>query len=443
MRYLTLLAGVSGLLLLALLPATPSSRRDAPAPRRAPSRAGLQAQARRCRKILKASIIDFYLPACVDRTNGGYLETLRGDRFAPAGEKFLTLQARQLWFFSTLAAAGIQKKAALAAARTGFDFLEKKFRDQRHGGYFAKVSDSGRPTDRRKHVYLNAFTLYGLAAYSRASGDRAALAAAKALFQTLESRAHDAARGGYTEFFREDWRPITDPREPMFIAPPGFKTFNTHLHVLEALTELYRVWPDPLVRRRLDELLLINVLTVRLPQHGCNVDRFTPDWRPVETRQNMRASYGHDVEGAWLCLDAARALGHAPATLRGWAEGLVGYSLRHGYDRTRGGFYYTGPVGKEADDTRKEWWVQAEALVSMLEMYRLTGQQQYYDAFAQTLDFVEKHQVAPKGGWWATRKADGSPAGTSRTSMWQGAYHSGRSMLGCARLLDDLAAAAR
>jgi mannobiose 2-epimerase len=210
--------------------------------------------------------------------------------------------------------------------------------------------------------------------------------------------------------------------------------------LLEAFAELYRVWPDPLVRRRLEELLVINTLTVRLPEHGCNVDGFTPDWKPIRSPRNLRASYGHDVEAAWLCLDAARALGRPPALLRGWAEGLVGYSLKHGYDRARGGFYYTGPLGKDADDTRKEWWVQAEALVALLELYRLTGRRDYYERFAQTLDFVEKYQVAKEGGWWATRKADGSPAGTSRTSMWQGAYHSGRSMLLCARLLDELAA---
>ena len=111
------------------------------------------------------------------------------------------------------------------------------------------------------------------------------------------------------------------------------------------------------------------------------------------------------------------------ALLRGWAEGLVGYSLQHGYDRTHGGFYYTGPLGKDADDTKKEWWVEAEALVSMLEMYRLTGKSEYYQVFCQTLDFVEKHQVAKEGSWWATCRADGSPQADQRTGPWQGAYH--------------------
>jgi mannobiose 2-epimerase len=161
------------------------------------------------------------------------------------------------------------------------------------------------------------------------------------------------------------------------------------------------------------------------------------------TPQNLRDSYGHDVECVWLSLDAADALGLPRSLLRGWGEALCDYSLKHGYDRKHGGFFYTGPLGKPADDTKKEWWVQAEALVSMLEMFKLTGRREYYDAFAGTLDFVAKHQVAKEGSWWATRKADGAPAGSSRTSMWQGAYHSGRSMLLCAKLLDELAAQAK
>jgi mannobiose 2-epimerase len=117
--------------------------------------------------------------------------------------------------------------------------------------------------------------------------------------------------------------------------------------------------------------------------------------------------------------------------------------LKYGYDRKSGGFFYTGQLGKPADDTKKEWWVQAEALVAMIEMYRLTGKPEYYTAFSETLDFVEKHQVAKDGGWWATRAADGSAKGDSRSSPWQGAYHNGRAMLLCAKHLEELAEKAK
>jgi mannobiose 2-epimerase len=175
------------------------------------------------------------------------------------------------------------------------------------------------------------------------------------------------------------------------------------------------------------------------PLHHCNLDGWYPNWQRVESPQNLRASYGHDVECVWLVFDAADAVGASSRTLRSWGEALAGYSLRHGYDTVNGGFFYTGPLGGAAEDRRKEWWVQAEALVSMLTLHKMTGGKEYYDAFKGTLDFIEAHQVAPGGSWWATLNTDGSTGpNRTKTSMWQGAYHNGRALLWSARLLEQL-----
>jgi mannobiose 2-epimerase len=401
-------------------------------------------QAERCRRILNTSLINFYLPACVDAKNGGYLESLTDGKFAPAGEKFLTLQARQLWFFSRLALEGYERERALAAAKAGYTFLQTKMLDPVHGGYFSKVTDEGTPRDPRKHVYLNSFALYGLVAYYRASQDTAALDAAKRLFRILEERAHDSRYGGYVEFFSVDWRPVTDPKEPGYVGAIGHKTYNTHLHLLESFAELYRVWPDEAVGRRLHELVTINTSTVRRPHFECNVDAYLADWQVVDTPQNLRASYGHDVECAWLTLDAVRTLGYPSEPFRSWAVALCDSSLKSGFDREHGGFFSSGPLGQPATDTKKVWWVEAEALVSMLDMYQLSRNEAYYDAFVRTFDFVEQHQVAGEGGWWATRAADGSSTGDlTRTGPWQGGYHAGRAMMLCIKKLEELAKASR
>lgn len=406
----------------------------------APTREQLLDQAERCRKILQRSLIEFYLPACLDRENGGYYESLRDGKFAPAAEKFLTLQARQLWFFSTLAIEGYEKEQTLDAARLGYQFLQSKMLDMVDGGYYAKVTDRGVPRDTRKHAYLNSFVLYGMVAYHRASGDAAALEAAKRLFHVLESKSYDRQNGGYVEFFYTDWTPITDPKETRYIGAIGHKTYNTHLHLLEAFAELYRVWPDPLLARRLYELITINTSTVRVPRIESNVDAFLPDWSVVNEPQNLRASYGHDVECVWLALDAMRALGGSTRLLRGWAEAICRSSIEWGYDQKHGGFYASGPLGKPADDTKKVWWVEAEALVSMLDMFQSTGDAQYYELFSRTLDFTERHLVAKEGGWWATRAADGSATSDRhRTGPWQGGYHAGRAMILCAKKLQSLA----
>lgn len=410
---------------------------------RPPSPEVLRAQATRCRALLKSSLVDFYLPANVDKANGGYHEILKNGEFAGSGEKFLVMQARQLWFFSTLAIEGIEKAASLSAARAGFTFLESKMRDRENGGYFAKVSNAGTPTDRRKHAYLNAFALYALVAYHRASGDASALVAAKDLFRLLDAKSHDARSGGYHEFFREDWTPIIDPAEPIFVGAVGTKTYNTHLHLLEAFTALYREWPVPPVRDRLNELIVILTTTVRHPSFFCNVDAWSPDWRIVNTPANLRASYGHDIECAWLVLDAADALGLPRATFRNWADALCQYSLKYGYDLKNGGFFYTGPLGLPSDDTKKEWWVQAEALPAMLTMYRETGNPAYFDAFSGTLAFLEKHGIAPRGGWYRARTADGSSLDDMLSSPWQCAYHDGRALIVAAKLLEEIARGAR
>jgi cellobiose epimerase len=405
-----------------------------------PAAEHLRAQSERCRQLLKSSLVDFYLPAAVDSVHGGYLENLDPQgRFDPAGEKFLVMQGRDLWFFSTLALEGTERPRALAAAKSGFDFLQAHFRDTEHGGYFAKVSAAGAPTDPRKHAYLHSFALYGLVAYFRASGDPAALAAARELFGVMEKRMHDGRHGGYQEFFAPDWRLVTDPAEKGYIGAIGTKTYNTHLHLLESVAALYRVWPDPLVRQRLMELLAINVSTVKHPDFNHNVDGWQPDWKVVNTPRNLRASFGHDVECVWLVLDAARAVELPAATLRSWAEALAGAALQRGYDAKSGGLFYGGPLGQPADDTKKEWWVQAEMLVSMLELYRLTSNPVYLERFDGTLDFIARHHIAPEGGWYATRQADGSPLRSNRSTMWQGPYHGGRALILSAHLLDELA----
>lgn len=407
-----------------------------------PAPAEFRAQAERCQRLLRSSLIEFYLPACLDHEHGGYHEVLKDNLFAGNGEKFLTLQARHLWFFSTLALEGFDRSNALAAAKHGFEFIHGKMRDPEHGGYYSKVTEGGAPKDARKHAYLNSFALYGLAAYGKASGDARAIQAAKDLFEVLETKAHDAEFGGYIEFFERDWKPVTDPKAQGYVGAIGHKTYNTHLHLLESFAELHRLWPGERVRKRLAELLAINISTVHYPDVNNNVDAFQRNWSIVREPRNLRASYGHDVECVWLVMDAGRTLEIAPATLLNWATGLSETCLDFGYDREHGGFYGSGPLGKPADDLKKTWWVQTEALLGMLEMYRLTKESRYWDAFVNTLDFCEKHQIATEGGWWATRAADGSSTpDKTRTSPWQGAYHAGRALMWSAKWLNQMSEA--
>lgn len=394
-----------------------------------------------CLRLLNESVIDFYFPDSLDRKYGGYLQDLTttesGETEFTVQKKFLTFQARQLWFFSHMAAHGIRTREMNEAAGIGYTFIINNFLDTEHGGYYSMVSRDGFPTDPRKHAYLNAFVIYSLVEYYRASGDQGALDHAMDLFNVLEEKARDSRHGGYNEMFSSTWNLITDKSAGSYVGPIGTKTYNTHLHLLEAFTSLFLETGDPMVGARLAELIHINTTTVKHPGFPANIDGWYPDWTVVESERNFRASYGHDIECAWLVMDAARALGWPDSLLRNWADSTCQYSLEFGFDSENGGFFNGGPFGELADDHRKVWWIQAEGLVAMATLHQLTGDIRYKKALDSTYQLVATHTISPQGGWFASTQADGSPLDRTTTSMWQSAYHAGRALLRLAHILEQ------
>lgn len=400
-----------------------------------------ESQADRCHRILKDSIYDFYSNQSIDPQNGGYLEVLdEAGKFIPGKEKFLTFQARQLWFFSNMANNKVDRQNAAAAAEHGYGLIQGRFFDSTYGGYFLKVKNDGAPSDNHKHVYPLSFVIYGLVELHRITDSQEVLERAETLFSLIDEKCYDETNGGYNEFFSRDWSPVTDTNQWGVVGPVGFKTYNSHLHLLEAFTQLYLETKDEKVGERLKELVEICTNKVRNDKFGCNVDSWTPDWKMNESEKNQRASYGHDLECAWLVLAAGDALGTRDAKLERWAVKLCDQAIKFGHDKKHGGFFYSGPLGKASDDRKKEWWTQSEALVALLSCYQVTGDAKYFGLFNETLDFVEKHHVAKEGGWYASLKEDASLGDNkSRSSMWQGAYHNGRAMVMCEKMLRRLA----
>jgi mannose/cellobiose epimerase-like protein (N-acyl-D-glucosamine 2-epimerase family) len=387
---------------------------------------------------LHENIIRFWYPRCIDRRHGGYLVA-----FDPSGQprtgatKMIVTQARMLWLSSRLLREGHQPALMREAADHGFAFLVERMWDPRHGGFFWEVDESGRTvTKPNKHLYGQAFGLYALAEYARAARRPDARRYADRLFQLLEDKAHDGTYGGYVEFFAPDWS-APPPEAQSYLGAPEreLKLMNTHLHLMEALTTYFYVKPAPLVRERLTELVTIQSSAVVRKTVAASTDQHRRDWRPRLTPDAARASYGHDLENIWLLVEAQEALGRSPYALLDLFRELFLYAQVHGYDDAQGGFFYTGPLGRPADDRRKEWWVQAEALVSALTMHRLTREAQYADAFERTWRWVNERQTDwAHGEWHQTILADGTIRG-DKGHVWKAGYHNGRAMLECLRLL--------
>ena len=252
-------------------------------------------------------------------------------------------------------------------AARAYEYIRDHFINREHMGVYWMLDYKGAPKDTKNQVYANAFTVYALSEYYRAFRDSAALELAISLYESLERNAKDMRYGGYLEALACDWSPLAD----MSLSSRDMnvpKSMNTHLHMLEAYTNLYRVWKSDQLRESLGTLLE-NVMEHIVDSITWSFRLFFEmDWTPCA---NI-TSYGHDIEGSWLIHEAAEVLGNRALLERAEevAVNMAEHVLQNGTDRTYGGIF--NEMYDSKLDDNKDWWPQAEAVAGFFNAWQLT-----------------------------------------------------------------------
>jgi cellobiose epimerase len=402
--------------------------------------------------LLRGELTEHWYPHAVDRQRGGFHQSMGRDwSLEPDDNAFLVYQARMTWTAAAFAEYSPRHHDEFVQyARHGIDFLNSVMRDKEQGGFHWIVDASGRVSPRlgdEKHVYGTAFAVYAASKARAVTGDELALKVARDAFDWLEQHAHDARHGGYFEAIRRDGTPIVawDQDAPLFRRTDrvgvyyGFKSMNAHIHLLEALTELSKVDDRPIVRERLSETFSLVRDRIAVEPGALNL-YLTRDWRAVPAHD----SFGHDVETAYLLIEASEALKRAddPQTWK-VARLLVDHALEWGWDDEHGGFYDKGEsFGGEAFDRKKVWWTQAEGLNALLLMHvKYKGSTDRYEkAFMKQWTFIEKHMIDPvHGGWYAETTREGKLLGDgAKASQWKADYHTSRALINVATMLEKM-----
>ncbi|HLH52149.1 MAG TPA: AGE family epimerase/isomerase [Verrucomicrobiae bacterium] len=380
---------------------------------------------------LVGKILPYWYDTAIDNARGGYVLADDGSgKPQQPTEKQLVTQTRMIWGFSHAHIKGLSdsKRNYLKAAEQGYRFLQEHFLDKQYGGYFWTTDLEGHPVDARKIVYGESFAIYGLVEYYRASGDKSALLQAMELYHVLQKYSHDAAHGGWMEHFERDWNPIVDPKAQVIVELGGAKSANTHLHLMEALTELYDASHDPEVRASLEEALKINKTWFYPEDPAKSAFHRFPDWQLVTAPSSAGLSYGHNVEFAWLMVRAEKVLKRKPSWTQFYAH--LDHALKYGYDNDRGGLFSRGFDNQPATDTDKVWWVQAEMIAALTDALKHKANPAYVQALDKLLRFVETYQADPKDCiWHDTVTADGKPKSPAKAHNWKANYHDVRAMV--------------
>jgi mannobiose 2-epimerase len=383
----------------------------------------------------KAQLTEKILPYWLrtqDVTNGGFLlqdDLVKGP--STPREKQLVSQARMVWTFSHAHVHGFDKDGAcLKAAENGYRFLTEKFFDRENGGYFWKTDLSGKPTSDRKILYGEAFVIYAFVEYHRATKNPEPLRRAMELYRVIQQRAHDAKNRGWTEHFTRDWKPLAPGDRSGEVEVVGLKSANAHLHVQEALAELYDVTRDAEVKKSLEEALDLNKRYFYPKQAGLSCFHRKPDWGEVTDASSAGLSYGHNVEFAWLMLRAEQVLGRAADWPHFHAH--IDHALKFGYDHERGGLYNRGAGDQPATDKNKIWWVQSEMMAGLTEALKHKKSAAYEKALDGLIHFVNQFQSGKgrsEGIWMDTVTADGKPKSTALAHNWKANYHDVRALV--------------
>ena len=375
---------------------------------------------------LSDTILPFWT-GLTDTVHGGFIGyvgyNLKADAAAPKG---CIHNSRILWFFST-AYTLLQDPRLLDCAHQAYRYFDR-FMDKAEGGLYWMLAADGTPLDTTKHTYNHAFAIYALAAYAQASGQAEALHQAHALYTLVEER---MVQGGtYADAFDRAFRPLRNDKlsdNPVLIARRVIaeRTMNTHLHVLEAYTLLYTVGGDARVRQSLLGLLSTMENTLYNAAQNRLEVFLDSGMRPLLDMQ----SYGHDIEASWLWDLAADAVlaGGERQQVKQLTTRLAQGVLERAFD----GDSLYNEIVEGTIDTRRIWWVQAETMIGLCNLWQKTGDPALMERMESLWGYMQTYLIdhRPGGEWYAAVDPQGKPVELPIVDPWKAPYHNGRMCL--------------
>lgn len=368
--------------------------------------------------------LDFFADHAMDPEGGFYGKVDRDLRPVKEAERSLVFNARMLWTYAA-AYRLLREERYLAVAMHALDYIERCFLDGDYGGGYWSLRPDGSPADERKYVYGQSFLIYGGAELFRACGQARGLRLAKAVYALLEEHCQDESYGGYFETYDRKWNRLY---ESFNIPNPqaGSKALNTHLHLIESYTNLMRVWDDAALRAKVGQLIEIMSTKLLDLEYFHYKPYMTDNWGTTKSL----FSFGHDIEGAWLLVEAAQAYGDRarlesckPIAIR------IADACAKGLDPQTGGMYAENEEGRIVKDMN--WWVQAEAVVGFFNAYELTGEDKYLELMNRVWDYIDQRVVDREGGVFREWLSDAAlPKEHIKNRYpangWKTPYHNGR-----------------
>ena len=405
----------------------------------------LQAYLTEAKNHLINELLPFWTTRMKDEKFGGYI-THFDEQGNDSGddEKSLIAQSRSVYTTSSAFRAGYGGEEMKALARHGVDFMIDKMWDKEHGGFYWLLDRAGNVTIDQKILYGHSFAMYSLSEYTLATGDPRGLEYASKTFDLVQKYCTDTFYGGYLEMFKRDWT-LCGPGS----AGGDRKTLDVHMHLMEAFSTLYECSGKDVHRRKLLEDIEILLTRMMHQEYKTGIPQFTIDWKVApqikfdiiwgwdryddsgkKSNAEDNTCYGHNIEFAWLFIQALKVLGKNPREYKSLLTTIFEHTINNGIDHEYGGVFVEGPHAGGVYDREKEFWQQAEAMIGSLDAYLLLGEGKYWETYKNVHRFVmDKCVNKGVGEWYPLLTREGEPIWRHMSHSWKVNYHTVRAMV--------------
>ncbi len=385
------------------------------------------ALAQQYRQALLEDVVSFWMRHSLDREHGGYFTCLERDGTVYDTDKFVWLQARQVWTFSMLFNRLEPRPEWLALARDGAAFLRRHGRDADGNWYFSLARD-GRPLVQPYNIFSDCFAAMAFSQYALAANDAEARVIADATYRNILRRA-DNPKGPYSKSVPRT-RPMVSLALPMILA-----NLSLELEWLLDKTTFTQTIDD-CVRQVFSRFLDAQAHVLR--------ENVAPDGTPLDCFEGRVINPGHGIEAMWFIMDIAERRGDSVLVQQAMDVAL--HTLERGWDQRHGGILYFldahGHPPQQLEWDQKLWWVHIETLVALLKGYRLTGSAACLAWFERVHAYTWSHFPDPPfGEWFGYLNRQGEPLLTLKGGKWKGCFHVPRGLYLCQRECEKLAAA--
>ncbi|MDR1091925.1 MAG: AGE family epimerase/isomerase [Prevotella sp.] len=370
-------------------------------------------------------VLPFWLKNSQDKEYGGYFSCLDRDGSVFDTDKFIWLQGREVWMFSSMYNNVEKRQDWLDCAIQGGEFLKKYGHDGNYNWYFS-LDRKGNPLVEPYNIFSYTFATMAFGQLNKATGNEEYAGIARKTFDIILSKV-DNPKGKWNKAY-PGTRNLKNFALPMILC-------NLALEIEHLLSEDFL---SELMENCIHEVMDV---FCRPELGGIIVENVTVDGRLSDTFDGRLMNPGHAIEAMWFIMDLGKRL-RRPGLINKAVETTL-KMVEYGWDKEYGGiFYYMDRLGRppqQLEWDQKLWWVHIETLISLLKGYNLTGSKECLEWFGKIHDYTWAHfKDKEYSEWFGYLNRRGEVLLTLKGGKWKGCFHVPRGLYQCWKILEEI-----